>query len=60
MVSVENPGLCSTEDSREGENLVRAKAGKRVEAEFLGGGGKGSIDWAGHFDLPAQMRKALG
>jgi hypothetical protein len=60
MVSVENPGFCSTDNSGEGENLVRAKAGKRVEAEFLGGGGKGSIDWAGHFDLPAQMRKALG
>jgi len=40
MVSVENPEFCSTENSGEGENLVRAKAGKRVEAEFLGGGGE--------------------
>jgi len=39
---------------------VRSKAVKRVEAEFLGGGGKGSIDGASHFDRPAQMGKALG
>jgi hypothetical protein len=60
MVSVENPGFCSTENSGEGEDLVWSKAGKRMKVEFLGGGGKRSIDGACHFDRPAQMGKALG
>jgi hypothetical protein len=60
MVSVENPRFCSTENSSEGEDLVWSKAGKRMEVEFLGGGGKRSIDGACHFDRPAQMGKALG
>ena len=60
MVGVENPGFCSTKDSGEGENLMGAKPGKRMEAEFLSRGGERSIDWAGHFDRPAQMRQTLG
>jgi len=60
MVGVENPGFYSTEDSGEGENLVRSKTGKRVEVEFLRGGGKRGIDRAGYFDRPSQMGKALG
>jgi hypothetical protein len=60
MVGMENPGFYSTEDPGEGDNLIRSKTGERVEAEFLGGGGKGSIDGASHFDRPAQMGKALG
>jgi hypothetical protein len=60
MVGMENSGFCSTENSGEGENLMRSKTGERVKAEFLGGGRKGGIDRTSHFDRPAQMRKALG
>jgi hypothetical protein len=60
VVGVENPGFCTAENSGEGENLVRSKARKWVEGKFLGGGGKGGIDGAGHFDRPAKMGKALG
>jgi hypothetical protein len=47
VVRVENPGFCTAEDSGEGKNLVRSKAGKRVEVEFLRGGGKRGIGRAG-------------
>jgi hypothetical protein len=59
MVGMENSGFYSTEDPGEGDNLIRSKTGEWVEAEFLGGGGKGGIDGTSHFDRPAQLRKAL-
>jgi hypothetical protein len=59
MVGMENPGFCSAEDSREGDNLIRSKTGEWVEAEFLGGGGQGGIDGTSHFNRPAQLTKAL-
>jgi len=60
VVGMENSGFCTAENSGEGENLARSKAGKRVEPKFMSGGGKGGIDGTSHFDRPAQIRKSLG
>ena len=60
MMGVENPGFCAPQNPREGENLVRAKTGKRVKAKLLSRGGERSIDRSRHFDRPAQMGEAPG